>query len=254
LGKYRDAYYHFKRARECAFTANDTENFVIAVIQAVKVLSDISRYKSCAKILAGLAKSLPSIRVSDKTKCLAYRWIARIYVLDSDYRLEALKFAQEALTIAQRMGKERYIGNCQFVIGEVNRRLGNQSSANNAYNKALKAARISGNKDLEVYSLLGIALLSAQAGGTVFSGNLAALRQSLEYQAPIENLYLDVLETLNTLRNDTSKDPTRLDYLISQLEASRKFGLARSLKEIKNLSNNGWDQSITAFNWNNFVL
>jgi hypothetical protein len=92
--------------------------------------------------------------------------------------------------------------------------LGNLQDAKSSYIESLSIATDTGNRDLEIYSHLGLVVCALYAANLIdFTAKVAELQTALDYEAPIETLYLKLFQEISNLLNKQQKDMVGLRFL-----------------------------------------
>jgi hypothetical protein len=79
-----------------------------------------------------------------------------------------------------------------------------------AHARSLSSSQSDGNKDLEVYSLLGLCLSFGATGKwPAFHARLAELQACLSYEAPVERAYAEVLSVIAARQSHQSVEADR---------------------------------------------
>lgn len=254
LGKHQAAKASFRDVRIAAKNLDDAEQYIIALVRTVKALFDIEKYGSCIRLMMFIEKKAATIAISDKTRCLYNRWLARVFARSESLWPEAIFHAQSALEIAKRMNQGRQIGNCRFVLGEVNRYQGLFNEALLEYKMSLDYARNSGNKDLEIYSSIGIALTYAGLSDwPSFDLSLDDLKSCMTVSASIEELYIHLLISINDFHKNNLIGSGDIMAHVESLRKHSKDSLADWLLNI-NSTSGPMIQNLSERNWKLFVL
>lgn len=113
----------------------------------------------------------------------------------------ALKHAHYALEAAHELGTIRAIGNSHLALAEALRFHGSLSDAVSHYRKALDVARTIGNRDSEIWAILGETAVHLTEGphpaASALIGHLRALLDEPGYVHPLETAHFGLLEALS---------------------------------------------------------
>ena len=175
-GEYDRALESFREARRAAEANREVNLWVKAVARTQTARNDM-RSKPPSR---GLIDTLERVcnansSVTDVVKCHALRTIARTLALIPGNAEAAVSRALAALEIAQNKTKSiRDQGNCFYALGDAYRHASETSRADDAYYRAHAIASETGNFDLELYCLLGI------AANAIHAQNIMNLETALE--------------------------------------------------------------------------
>lgn len=156
IGDHSSARHHLTTVRKIARATDNSEAWVKATARTLKIKNELCEGGSSRLLADKLQEVLNIARLEPRTAALAYRTLARTYVLIPARNNLAIEYAQRSLDIAQNVTKSsRDEGNSLYALADAYRHNGDLRSAMEQYGKSYNLARSMLNHDLELYSLLG---------------------------------------------------------------------------------------------------
>ncbi len=239
LNEYSNAVQQFKQVRIKASECGDVSLWAQTIIRLAGVTMDVGKWAVARRIGSVLMdKVLPRVSAAGdlSMQCHILRTVARIHAPTDPRKAEV--HIDQSLQMAGKIGSDRVLGNCLFALGEVFRHAGRSNEARDSYEKALKIAQDTGNKDLAVYSLLGtlvLALLDADSHS--FEALVERLSDAIDYDAPAEqanvNLFLAIRDYLNGVEMlPDAWDSLKLEFM--RLRRHWQIHLVEYIKEAHN--------------------
>lgn len=235
LNRYQSAIHCASKARKIAAKHGDEKTFVKAIIRLAGISMDTNK-QGISNLIKNILidKVMPSID-SDSIKSHILRISARIEA-PSDSR-KAITLANSALKLAESTKSERDIGNCIFAIGESLRHANQTLESINAYNESLLIAKDTGNKDLEIYSLLGLVILAlSDENLEMFNENLSLLQEAIDYNAPVEKLNLELFIYFSQRLSNIPFDLHMLDTLRTNFLKYRRYWQVQAIDKTNDLN------------------
>ncbi len=151
------------------------------------------------------------------------------------YHEEALAIALTSLTTAEAQDDLRGVGNAHLAIGEAFRYAGNQPKALEAYRIGEDLARGTGNRDSEIWCLLGQACVLIETASIDRSEKILRQVERIVnepgYSHPLESAHCELLRAITKIQAGAEVDPTLIsdsyarigiDWPISYFDAVRK--------------------------------
>lgn len=121
---------------------------------------------------------------------------------------EAIAEANAAVDTSSRLDSIRAVGNAYLALAEVLRYRAAHEEAISAYRKAAEIGRAMGNRDSQLWSLLGEASAHIEAGASTGANaalsEIAALLAEPGYQHPLETAHNNLLRTLSRPADEVS--------------------------------------------------
>lgn len=209
LNKYSSAKSSLKNARKLSILLRNYSHLAKGVIRTASVAMDCCKLNHAFKIGVILEqKILPNV-TDNVTISHILRSLARIQAPQCVKKSQIN--AVEAVRIAKTINSDRVLGNCLYALGDSLRHQEKYKEAVLTYEKALQKAAITGNKDLEIYSMLGIIVSKASINDKLaFTNYLKKLNIAINYEAPVEKLYLRLFNTLEKIVDLRSIDNNEL--------------------------------------------
>ncbi|MGE0621470.1 MAG: AAA family ATPase [Pseudomonadales bacterium] len=242
LNDYTHAVRAFSAARKAAKRVNATDQELRACVRIVGILSDVGHYSLARGVIANLLErtSQPSSNVSTATRCQVLRWSSRIHAALGQYDV-ALERAESAVAIADSMMMER--NSSEFAKAEVLRQSGQLRLAESLYRNLAKSGRDTGNKDMELYSQIGLALTALELrDSALFDEVLSETKTLVSENHPVESVYVESFDLLRRKANGDSILPREIDALEAAFKSHRRRWALRIVEALRDSRAPSWSQ------------
>ena len=238
LNRYSLAVNNLKTARAYAEKSGDVKTCARSIIRLSSITMDLGKWYSAFKVASVLEKKvLPQVLHAEekKTECHILRTLARVYApSDSD---KAKGLVERAHKIAVDIGSDRILGNCLFAKGEVLRHAGQLEDSEESYQRSLEVGYQTGNKDLAIYSLMGIVVLAMIKGDSAKLSRYASeLDSAIDYVAPVEKANAELFVAVKNSLEGGEVSHSSWQSLQQQFQALRRKW---QLDLINSISENG---------------
>lgn len=169
IGEHQKALESFREARRSAEIGREANLWVKASSRTQTARNDIRSLPPSRKLIDALERVCnTNTEVTESVKCHALRTIARTLALIPGNADVAISRALTALDIARSGTKSiRDEGNCLYAVADAYRHASRRDLAYQMYENGRTVATRTGNFDLEVYCLLGIAANSIHASDAI---------------------------------------------------------------------------------------
>jgi tetratricopeptide (TPR) repeat protein len=188
INKYDKSIPLIEEAEKTAISINNPDMLAKALIYKGHIYRDNEKYQE-AYLTALQIKDLLMDKVeNDSTRAHLYRSVSR--AMSSIFMPEAIDEANNSILIAEKLYSKRHQGNGSFTLGEAHRLNKEYDTSFSAYEKGLEIALSLGNKDLEIYCLLGLTAATLASRSYSVSGDFLRKLEGLDAEKfPVESLH-----------------------------------------------------------------
>ncbi|MEQ1515434.1 MAG: tetratricopeptide repeat protein [Usitatibacteraceae bacterium] len=166
----------------------------MVVNTALRDLCDYQRIRLSVSAIQGALESTPPELQGRLSRSIA-RSLAKLGDVEG-----ALDAANEAISVAVKQGDVREIGNAQLALGEAHRYAGRLTEAITAYRVGEDMARSSGNRDSQIWCVLGQACAHLQQQDAKRAQIALDVTERLVYEPgfehPLETAHLKLLRSI----------------------------------------------------------